>query len=416
MSWSAAAGKRGATGDDGEAPSADGVLAASGVREPAPQATLAELPLGPDENAMAVSACGRFVAIDARACVNRVPRGPDSRPWAPADPPPALEFVLLNVRNGERFDCPKTVAGRYAYAFSEQDGGGAVVVVAVTSGHSGGVVAGGAGVEVPAAAETVLYFVSGPRWSADEIAPLTLPGEINLLEGARGGLVVATLCGTGEAVVVRLLPSKGTISGWSAPVGVVQLLRDEGGRRIDAVVDEPPPASATNRFYVTSDTDGGFRAAPAGNEAAVVSRVAGSLAPAAAEVFQVPRSSRSFISLGRPSSRPRVLPRCRAPRGSPRCRRRARSPPAAAGLGRPLIDYGLAVGAVLWRSPLELYLVLTDDIVPMLVPLCRGSGAVGAAIFPDKAPLMKRLSYAALPVATAGSVLLCHGRAYMVVE
>lgn len=316
MSRLAAAGKRGATGDDGDAPSADGVLAASGVREPAPQATLTELPLGPEENAMAVSACGRFVAIDARTCVNRAPRGPHSRPWVPADPPPALEFVLLDVQSGERFDCPKTVAGRYAYAFSEQNGGGAVVVVAVTSGHTVGGAGGASGavpVPVPVAAETVLYFVSGPRWSADEIAPLALPGEINLLEGARGGLVVATLRGTGEAVVVRLLADKAAVSGWPAPVGVVQLLRDEGGRRIDAVVDDPPPASATTRFYVTSDTDGGFRAAPAGNEAAVVSRVAGSLAPAAAEVFQVPGSSRSFISLGTPSSRQRPPPRWSLP-------------------------------------------------------------------------------------------------------
>ena len=90
--------------------------------------------------------------------------------------------------------------------------------------------------------------------------------------------------------------------------------------------------------------------------------------------------------------------------------------PPAAGLGRPILDYGLSVGAVLWRSPLELLLVVTDDIVPMLVPVCRGSGTVGAAIFPDKAPLVKRLSYVECPVATAaGSVLLCGGRAYMVV-
>lgn len=210
---------------------------------------------------------------------------------------------MFDVRDGGRVECPKTVAGRYVYAFTERVGGGAAVVVAVTDGHSDGGASDASGA-VPVAAKTVLYFVSGPRWSADEIAPLTLPGEIHLLEGARGGLAVATLRGTGEAVVVRLLADKAAVSGWPAPVGVVQLLRDEGGRRIDAVVEKPPPGSATNRFYVMSCTDGGFRAAPAGNEAAVVSRIVGSLAASAAEVFQVPGSTSSFISLG---GRPQCL-------------------------------------------------------------------------------------------------------------
>jgi hypothetical protein len=84
-------------------------------------------------------------------------------------------------------------------------------------------------------------------------------------------------------------------------------------------------------------------------------------------------------------------------------------------MGRPLVDFGLAVGAVLWRSPLKAYLVVADDIVPMLVPLCRGSGAIGAAVFPREAPLMKRLGYVEMPVVAGGNVLLCHGRAYMVV-
>ena len=215
--------------------------------------------------------------------------------------------MLLDVWEGERIESPKAVAGRYVYAFSKQNGGAAVLVVAVVSGHGAG------GDAVPVAATSVLHFVSGPRWSAAKIAPIALRGEVELLEGASGGLVVATLRGTGEAVVVRLLPDKAAMSGWPAPRRVVQLIRDSDGGRIDAVVDEPPPGSATNRFYVTSDSDGGFQAAPAGVEAAVVSRIAGSHASAAAEVFQVPGSPRSFISLGTPTFSPPRPSRRRPP-------------------------------------------------------------------------------------------------------
>ena len=67
----AVAGKRSAVDEDAEAdgPGPDGVLAASGVREPRPEAALNELALGPDENAVAVSPCGRWVAVDARRCL-----------------------------------------------------------------------------------------------------------------------------------------------------------------------------------------------------------------------------------------------------------------------------------------------------------------------------------------------------------
>lgn len=304
MSW-AGAGKRGAAEGDGPGP--DGVLAASGVREPEPEDALTEIGLGPDENAVAVSPCGRFIAIDARrSSVNREPVSARAGSRCPLTPAAAaLESVLLDVRGGERFQSPKAVAGRYVYAFSEQNGGAAVMVVAVTSGHSAG------GDAVPVATTTVLHFVSGPHWSVAEIAPIALPGEVDLLEGARGGLVVATLRGTGEAVVVRLGPDTASAGGWPAPVGVVQLLRDNDGGRIDAVVHEPPPGLATTRFFVTADGDGGFEAAPAGVEAAVVSRIAGSHASAAAEVFQVPGSPRSFISLGRPAVAPAGARCCR---------------------------------------------------------------------------------------------------------
>lgn len=74
MSW-AGAGKRGAADEDADAdaPGPDGVLATPGVREPAPQTRVAEVPLGPDDNAVAVSACGRYIAVDTRACVNLAP-------------------------------------------------------------------------------------------------------------------------------------------------------------------------------------------------------------------------------------------------------------------------------------------------------------------------------------------------------
>jgi hypothetical protein len=74
MSW-AGAGKRGAADEDADAdaPGPDGVLATAGVREPAPQTRVAEVPLGPDDNAVAVSPCGRYIAVDTRACVKLAP-------------------------------------------------------------------------------------------------------------------------------------------------------------------------------------------------------------------------------------------------------------------------------------------------------------------------------------------------------
>lgn len=279
-----------------------------------------------------------------------------------------------------RADVPKASDGRHTYAFAEYPGGLPVLVVAETA-----VAAPSDDLVVPSAVQTVLHFVSGPGWSGSQTRPFTLAGEIGLLEGGRGGLVVLTLRGTVGGFVVRLRDGDSNVDfdGGCVPTGVVQLIRDDGGHRIDAIAAEPPPGSLTNRYYVVSGEAGGFRPAPAGVEAAVVSRVAGSLAASAAEVFQVPGSARSFISLG---------------------------------LGRPLVDYGLPVAAVVWLSPLKVCLVVADDIVPMLVPVCRGSGTFGAAIFPDEAPLMKRLSYEECPVATAGLVVLCRGRAYMVVQ
>ena len=227
---------------------------------------------------------------------------------------------MLDLHQESRTDLPKTSAGRHVYAFAEYPSGIPVLVVAETT-----VAAPSTTLEVPSVAETTLHFVSGPDWSGSETRPFTLPGEIALLEGGRGGLVALTLRGTIGAMVLRLLDGDGGVDfeGGSIPDGVVQLIRDDGGHRIDAVVAEPtrvpavpdPPVSeaATNRFYVVSGKPGGFRPAPAGVEAAVVSRVVGSLAASAAEVFQVPGSTSSFISLGGRAPAVSRLPRVLCP-------------------------------------------------------------------------------------------------------
>jgi hypothetical protein len=222
---------------------------------------------------------------------------------------------VLDLQHESRTDLPKTSGGRHVYAFAEYPDGHPVIVVAETA-----VAAPPAALEVPSVAETMLHFVSGSDWGGSRTRPFTLPGEIALLEGGRGGLVALTLRGTIGAMVLRLRDGDSgvDVEGGSVPTGVVQLIRDEGGHRIDAVVAEPTavpalpgllsavaassepplPGVATNRFYVVSGEPGGFRPAPAGVEAAVVSRVVGSLAASAAEVFQVPGSTSSFISLG----------------------------------------------------------------------------------------------------------------------
>ena len=74
MSW-AGAGKRGAADEDADSdgPGPDGVLATPGVREPALQTRVVEVPLAPDDNAVAVSPCGRYIAVDTRTCLKPVP-------------------------------------------------------------------------------------------------------------------------------------------------------------------------------------------------------------------------------------------------------------------------------------------------------------------------------------------------------